>query len=85
MRSSAVVFIVMSLLAQSAHAYLGPGLGLGAVGAAFGIIFAVFLAIVGIFWYPLKRTYFKMRGIEPAAPEEEEAETDSRKVEAESS
>lgn len=48
----ATVFLV---LAPVAHAYVGPGLGLGVIGALFGAIAVVFLAIVGVFWYPLKR------------------------------
>jgi len=39
----------------TAQAYVGPGLGLGAVGAIAGVIFSVLLAIIGVFWYPLKR------------------------------
>ncbi len=48
---------VMALLvsATPSHAYIGPGLGLGAIGAVLGIVLSVFLAIVAIFWYPLKR------------------------------
>ena len=46
---------------MTAHAYVGPGLGLGAVGAIVGVIFSVILAIIGIFWYPLKRLFGKGR------------------------
>lgn len=43
----------------SAYAYVGPGLGLGAIGVLFGIIAAVFMAILGVFWYPIKRMFKK--------------------------
>jgi hypothetical protein len=38
-----------------AHAYVGPGLGLGAIGSVFSLIGAVLLGIVGFVWYPIKR------------------------------
>jgi hypothetical protein len=38
-----------------ALAYVGPGLGVGALAAFFGAVLAVLLAIVGVVWYPLKR------------------------------
>lgn len=47
---------------QTAHAYIGPGLGMGAVGVIFGIIFSVILAIFGVFWYPIKRILKKIPG-----------------------
>lgn len=42
-------------------AYVGPGLGLGALGAILGILFSIFLAVLGIFWYPIKRFIKKLR------------------------
>ncbi len=41
--------------ADTAAAYVGPGLGLGVIGSVVGVIAAVLLAIVGVIWYPLKR------------------------------
>ncbi len=38
-------------------AYIGPGPGLSAIGALFALIAAVFLAIVGFIWYPIKRLF----------------------------
>lgn len=43
-----------------AHAYIGPGLGLGAVGVALGLFLTVVLAVVGLVWYPLKRLVRKV-------------------------
>lgn len=54
--------ILLVLLPQTAHAYIGPGLGMGVIGVILGVIFSIFLAIFGIFWYPLKRLYKKIRG-----------------------
>ena len=46
---------VMLVSAAPAHAYIGPGAGLGAIGAALAIGIAVILLIVGFVWYPVKR------------------------------
>lgn len=45
----------------TAAAYVGPGLGLGAIAAFFGAVFAVLLAIVGVVWYPIKRLFSRRR------------------------
>ena len=44
-----------------AHAYVGPGLGLGALGVVLGIVISIGLAILAVFWYPLKRVLRKYR------------------------
>lgn len=53
----AILFLAMAMLvlATPAEAYVGPGLGLGAIGAFFGAIAAGVLMILGFFWYPIKR------------------------------
>ena len=53
----------MFLLAApgAAMAYTGPGLGLGAIGVAFGLIGSLLLGIVSIVWYPVKRMIRRMR------------------------
>ncbi len=50
-------YFLLSLLVymSPAVAYVGPGLGLGAIGAVVGVIVTILLAIVGVIWYPLKR------------------------------
>lgn len=37
------------------QAYVGPGVGLSAIGSVLAFIGAVFLMIVGFLWYPIKR------------------------------
>lgn len=44
---------------SAAHAYLGPGAGLSAIGSVLAIAAAVVVAVIGFLWYPLKRL---MRG-----------------------
>jgi hypothetical protein len=38
-----------------ALAYIGPGLGTGAVAAVLGTFFGLLMLIVGVVWYPIKR------------------------------
>ena len=46
----------------AAQAYTGPGLGLGAVGVALGLVGSILLAIVSVVWYPVKRLVRRLRG-----------------------
>ena len=57
------LFFAAAILAtiDSAHAYVGPGLGLGTLGVVVGIIGSVLLAIFAVVWYPLKRVLKKRR------------------------
>jgi hypothetical protein len=61
------------------HAYVGPGLGLGVIGAVIGGIIAILLAIVGVVWYPVKRVLRKKKRSEAirekARQETEKAES----------
>jgi hypothetical protein len=49
----------MALAAGPAHAYLGPGLGLGIIGTIIGVVAAIVLTLFGLVWYPLKRMFGK--------------------------
>ena len=62
MRIIPVLLLFFALLPQAAQAYIGPGLGMGALGVILGVIVSVILAIIGIFWYPLKRAYKRIKG-----------------------
>lgn len=54
----------MISLPQDAHAYIGPGVGMTAIGTLVALIGAIVFAIIGFVWYPIKRllTMFKNRG-----------------------
>ena len=54
-----VVLIILSPL--SAQAYIGPGLGAGVVASVLGILAGIFMLIVGIVWYPIKKLYKWLR------------------------
>ena len=43
------------LQATTAQAYIGPGAGAGTIAIVLGILSSIFLAFVGILWYPIKR------------------------------
>ena len=54
---NAILAVGLTLVASPALAYVGPGLGLGVVGAVLGVILAVFLAIFALFLGPIKRLF----------------------------
>jgi hypothetical protein len=77
--SAATAALALLLISTTAaEAYLGPGAGLSAIGSVVSVISAVFLAIVGFIWYPIKRLFKRVgsltasrrtdagAGIEPA-------------------
>ncbi|MGH6875883.1 MAG: hypothetical protein ACREHV_00740 [Rhizomicrobium sp.] len=60
-RSTIAAAALLVASATAAEAYLGPGAGLSAIGSVVSVISAIFLAIAGFIWYPIKRL-FKRRG-----------------------
>jgi hypothetical protein len=72
------VAVGLLLVAGAANAYVGPGLGMGVIGAILGVLAAVFLAIVGVVWYPLKRLVKKRPGPERARAVDAERLADRR-------
>lgn len=55
------------LTAGEAQAYIGPGAGLTAIGTLLALVSALFLAIVGFVWYPVRRLMRKRRAAAPPA------------------
>jgi cytochrome c biogenesis factor len=45
----------------TAHAYIGPGAGAGTIAIVLGILSSIFLAFLGILWYPFKRLLRKFK------------------------
>lgn len=39
------------------HAYTGPGLGMGVLSVAVGVVGSIFLGIIAVVWYPIKRLF----------------------------
>jgi len=56
---------VLGLLPETAHAYVGPGAGLTAIGTLLAFLGAIGLALVGFVWYPVKRLIRRPAGRGP--------------------
>lgn len=60
--SGIAAVILLTLWAAEAQAYVGPGLGLGVIGVIIGFVVSLLLAVVAVFWYPLKRLFRRISG-----------------------
>ena len=50
-----LALIIVSLgIAEPAHAYIGLGLGLSALGSIATVVLTVLLTLVGLLWLPIK-------------------------------
>ena len=56
-----LLFFLLLIFPLTAHAYIGPGMGAGALAVIFGILGAIFLGLFAILWYPFKRLLTKIR------------------------
>lgn len=66
----AAAISMVVLVPEAAVAYGGPGSVITGIGAFLAAVVAVAAAVVGFFWFPLKRLYQKLRGDD--TPEDEE-------------
>ena len=55
------VLLLVLLLNEPAHAYIGPGVGAGAIAVVLGVLASIFFAFVAILWYPIKRLIKALR------------------------
>ena len=56
------LFLLVSLLAPApAWAYIGPGLGAGAVATVLAVLGSILLGIFSVIYYPIKRLLKKLR------------------------
>ena len=64
----ALVLALLTLAATPdlAHAYIGPGAGAGTIAVVLGVIAAVFMAFLGLLWYPIKRLLRSRRSAKAA-------------------
>lgn len=60
---------LLLLLATPAHAYIGPGAGLGALFTLVAILLGGVLLVIGFVWFPLKRALKKRKNTEMKAEE----------------
>jgi uncharacterized membrane protein len=56
-----LLFLAAMLLATSAHAYMGPGAGLGMLGSLVAVVGAVLIAVFGILVLPIRMIMKKRR------------------------
>jgi hypothetical protein len=49
------VLVGMALLPVPVYAYMGPGVGLSAIGALLSLIAAGVVSLLGFIWFPIKR------------------------------
>tara|TARA_Y100000816_G_scaffold191144_1_gene139275 strand:- start:193 stop:411 length:219 start_codon:yes stop_codon:yes gene_type:complete len=56
-----ITFFGVIFINTTANAYIGPGMGLGAIMTILGIIGAIILSIVAIIYYPIKRLIIKIK------------------------
>ncbi|CAA0111805.1 Uncharacterised protein [Halioglobus japonicus] len=76
-----LVVLLTLVFAPLANAYTGPGLGLGIIGTVVGVVFSLLLAILAVFWYPLKRALkIGKKKTDTAEEAEEEAQPVVEKV-----
>jgi len=68
-----VVSLLPLIYAPNVFAYVGPGSGLSAIGAFLALVGAIFLAVLGFFWYPIKRLFSRRRLAK--APQDDELKT----------
>jgi hypothetical protein len=47
--------LLVLIVPAPAWAYMGPGLGMGAVMTSLGVVGAILLGLFSILWYPAKR------------------------------
>ena len=58
------IVLVFAMFPAVAHAYIGPGLGLGVIGSVIGVFFCFFLAGIAVVWHPIKKLIQRMRKTE---------------------
>ena len=52
-----IIFVLtfFLILGNTSYAYIGPSIGGGIIVATLGIVIAIFAALFGILWFPIKR------------------------------
>lgn len=50
-----VIFLIFFSYSLNANAYIGPGIGLGALISVVGVILAIIFLLIALVWFPIKR------------------------------
>jgi hypothetical protein len=56
-----IASVILATTANPAHAYIGPGAGLGAIALTVALGLGGMFLLVGLGWYPLKRLFKKIK------------------------
>ncbi len=56
-----ILSVICIFFVQPVYAYVGPGLGVGAIGTVLGVVGAFFLALFAVIYYPIKRVLKKWK------------------------
>lgn len=59
--------LVLVLISRPALAYIGPGAGLGAIGAALGLLAAIVMAVGVVLFWPIRRLMRRLKSTRPAS------------------
>lgn len=52
-----IAVLSLFMFAGTAQAYIGPGLGGGLVGALLAVLSGIFMLLLGVVYYPLKKLF----------------------------
>jgi hypothetical protein len=63
MHKLTLTIFLFFFITTSSNAYLGPGVGGGVIAATLGVVIAIFAAIFGLIWFPIKRLIKKRKEI----------------------
>ena len=55
------LILILILIENTAFAYIGPGMTGGVIAATIGIIVAIFAALFGLIWFPVKKLLKKRK------------------------
>ena len=56
-----LITLLFFSITTSSSAYLGPGVGGGVIVATLGVIVAIFAALFGLIWFPVKKLLKKRK------------------------
>ncbi|MBB4020659.1 putative membrane protein [Confluentimicrobium naphthalenivorans] len=60
-----LLLAALGFVPVAAQAYVGPGLGAGAIAAVLGVLGSIFLALFAVIYYPIKRMLKKRKKATP--------------------
>jgi hypothetical protein len=67
--NKASILLLLILLPTPSYAYIGPGMGGGVIAIVIGFFAAIFLALWGILYFPIKRALKNRRQKKDSSPQ----------------